>query len=335
MDKENIGPRNLYTMIQQYKEAQLLIAAINLDIFTTLDKADTAKDVAGITGYNVRNTELFLNALASIGLIEKEGSCYTNTPVSAKFLSRDSEVYLGEFLLFRERVTGLEKVEALVKEGPDSKLLENNRGLEAYDFYEWAKTAIPEIYTGRVQSLVEVVNRLFKAGNQYKILDLGGGSGVMGMEIVQALPGSTGVIFEDPNVARLAEELIEERNLTASVSVLKGDFTRDDIGEGYDLIIASGIIDFAKDYLDEVVAKIRDAMNPNGFLYLVSHDVSDDYQSPKESIVGWLSSHLEGLDILLRKSTVDGALEKAGFKQVRDGLIGGAMSHLHGNFYTK
>jgi len=130
--------------------------------------------------------------------------------------------------------------------------------------------------------------------------------------------------------------LVAERGLADYVSVVAGNFNADDIGVDYDVIIASGILDFAKEHLDAFLKKLHRALTPNGYLYLVAHaTVSDDYQSPPESILGWLSGNLEGLDAILTKKTIDDALSKQGFRLVQTGEVGGAFKGLYGEFYCK
>jgi aromatic ring-cleaving dioxygenase len=148
---------------------------------------------------------------------------------------------------------------------------------------------------------------------------------------LSALPG---VIFEHPSVADLPRKLLAERGLEERITVLSGDFNVDDIGDGYDLIIALGYR-FCQGLFRQHDQQAESGPHPEGYLYLVSHDVSEDYQSPKESILGWLSSHLDGLDILLTKKTIESALAKHHFRPVQTGNIDGAFEHLQGAFYTK
>jgi hypothetical protein len=114
---------------------------------------------------------------------------------------------------------------------------------------------------------------------------------------------------------------------------MEGDFNKDGIGEDYDLIIASGVLDFAKDYLDSFLEKLKHALSANGYLYIVTHEVSEDYQNPPESILGWLSSHLDGLDLLLTKNTIEKALMKHGFHCMEKRDVGGMFKGLPGKFY--
>jgi len=324
-----------YKMLHQKRETELLLSALRLKLFSYLESWEIPKAVATKSGLNERNLSFVLNALASIGLLEKSGDSYRNTRESNDFLNTNSPVYLGESILFREKMMSLQSIEERLINGPNISVLQNNQGVEVYDFYEAARVSIPEMYTGRVQSVIQAVTSLYGNKPPEKILDLGGGSGILAIELAITFPNCKSVVFEHPNVARLSRELVLERNLLEHVSVMEGDFNADDIGKGYDLIIASGILDFAKDHLDSVMSKLYNALTSNGYLYVVTHNVSEDYQNPPESILGWLSSHLDGLDILLTKKDIENALADHGFQQIHSNEADAVFEGLRGEFYLK
>lgn len=326
------APGLLYRMMQQYKEAQLLFAGIELDVFFYLQEAVTAVAVAGKTGYDARNLALFLNSLAAIGLLEKNGDRFQNTPVAEVFLNRHSELYLGEYLAFRNRMTSLDQVVARVRQGPDVSIRQHNQGSRVYNFRELARLSAVEIYTGRVQDFLQAVQSVFLPDSALHVLDLGGGSGMLAIETLTQFPRASGVIFEHPQVADIPEQFVKERRLMDRLQVWRGDFMTDDIGDGYDLIVASGIFDFASADLPGMAGKIARALRPHGYLYLVSHQVSADFLSPKEVIVGWLPSHLDGLDLLQSRQSIEAALTQAGLtKASRDAA--GAAGGLRGELY--
>lgn len=329
------NPNQYNKLLHQKRETELFLSALRLDIFSYLEDWTTAKLAAGKTGYNERSLGFFLNALACIGMLEKRENAYRNTPQSNEFFNQNSPIYLGECILFRERMMSLQHLDERIRKGPVGEILRHNKGVEVYDFYESARVSIPEMYSGRVQSLVKAALSLFEADPPKRILDLGGGPGILAMELVSVFPGCCSVVFEHPSVTELPRKLVSERGLMQQVNIVEGDFNTDEIGGGYDLIIASGILDFAKDYLDTMIDKLYRALTSEGYLYVVTHDVSEDYQTPPESILGWLSSHLDGLDILLSKKMIDNALEKHGFKRVLTNDVSGAFKGLQGEFYSK
>lgn len=328
-------PQVFYRMLQNYKETQLLLAGIRLDVFSHLHNYLSPEEIAVTTGYNERNLNLFLNSLASIDLLDKQNGKYKNKAAADLYLNRQSELYLGEYLLFREAMTGLGHVVERVKNGPVPKVIVSNDPLLVYDFYTLARLSATEMYTGRIQSFLEGIGHLFAYDDCIKALDLGGGSGVLSIELVKTYPNAAGVVFEHPLVAKVPEEMINAAGLESRLKVTAGDFLTDDIGEFYDIVIASGILDFAKENLAATALKIYQAVKPGGYLYLVSNKVSEDYQSPKESIVGWLSGQLDGLNVLLSKASIDSALESTGLKLLKQNWIDGIIDSLQGEFYVK
>lgn len=327
------SPAGFSRMIQQYKETQLLFAGINLKVFSYLRDYEPANRIAVETGYDERNLALFLNSLAAIGLLEKNGDTYRNTPESELFLNQDSPLYLGEYLTFWNRMTSLEHVEERVRTGPDTAVRQHNQGAKVYEFRELARLSATEMYTGRVQSFLQAVIPLFNQDEPVRILDLGGGSGVMSVEFIRRFTAASGVIFEQPTVADIPARLIHEHYLEQRLSIMQGDFTKDSIGSGYNLIIASGILDLASANLEAMTAKLAQVLMPSGYLYLGTFEVSDNYLSPKESIVGWLSSHLSGLNLMVTKQTIETALRAAGFEKVSSKPLQGMIQNLVGELY--
>lgn len=333
MEYPSQSPRNLLKMVQHYKEAQLLFAGIKLDIFSHLHDFLSAKQLAVETGYNERNLAFFLNSLAAIGLLEKYEQTFCNVPEADLFLNRSSSYYIGEYIIFRNEMTNLDKVEDQIRFGP-TLVNHQEQSAKAYDFQQLARLSATEIRTGRVQSFLHGVSQLIEITVPVKFLDLGAGSGMMSIELANRYPTASGILLEQPGVADVPDQLVREHQLQHRLSILQGDFTTDPLGEDYDLIIASGILDFASSDLDGMTAKLAKSLSPAGYLYLVTHKVSDDYLSPKESIVGWLSSHLAGLDILLTKTAIEASLAKAGFQKKATSPLAGAMESLQGEFYT-
>lgn len=81
--------------------------------------------------------------------------------------------------------------------------------------------------------------------------------------------------------------------------------------------------------------KLAKALTPEGILYLVTNEITEDFQAPPQSILGWLSSHLDGLDLLLSANTIKAQLTKHNFVKINEIEIDGAYSSLQGEFYRK
>ncbi|WP_196594135.1 methyltransferase [Pectinatus sottacetonis] len=332
MKMPDYSPRIFFNILQQQKETQILLAAIRLDVFSFLDEAKTVDKVADLTGFDKENLGHLLRGLTSMGILDKTGHFYINKNEAAVYLSRNSHLYLGEYFLFWDKKTHLNNIDDLVRFGATAA---KNSVFSFYDFHELARLADTEIKTGRVQSLLTSSRTFFSKKQKIRLLDLGGGSGRMAIEFIKEYPQSEGVVFEKPEVADIPGSFIKKENLTGKLSILSGDFLTDNLGTGYDLVIASGVLDFAGVQLQNLLEKIYQACNDEAYLYLVSHNVNKELTAPKEAVLNWLSSNFAGFNILTPKPELRAYLEKVGFKAVACKEQKGVIAKLQGEWYQK
>lgn len=131
-------------------------------------------------------------------------------------------------------------------------------------------------------------------------------------ELAKLFPASKSIIFDQPKVIPVANDGIKENHLEQQVETRTGNFITDDFGSNYDLVIASGILDFCGD-LDQMLGRIYNAMNAGGYLYVDTHRINDSFTAPSQSIIGFLATHMDGLNILKTNNQILTAIEKAGF----------------------
>ncbi len=86
--------------------------------------------------------------------------------------------------------------------------------------------------------------------------------------------------------------------LTDRAEVITGDFLKDDIGSGYDLIIGISIMLFAKGNMEMLLKKFYDALNPGGVVLLISEGIDLENPSPQDIVV--LRKQKYCLDVMRR-----------------------------------
>ena len=281
-----LKPNIYYKTILQYREAELLFEALKLDIFSYLDEPTTLEEFLKSTNYDKENTKYFLSALLSCGYIEKNNLTYCNTKCSKLYLSKNSSKYIGKAILFREKLGSISNIGDKVK---DNSLVQHDK----LDFLELAEIVHDEMYvTGRVDDFNREIKQLFSDKyRNYKVLDLGGGSGVLSIEFIRNFPNSTAYVFETPEVACISKKIIEKNDMQDKIFVLEGDFNVDAIGDGYDLIIASGIFNFVNMDITEFICKLSDALVLNGYLLIIgSFFENEEYH--KEHMLNWLKGYI-------------------------------------------
>lgn len=322
-----LKPNIYYKTILQYREAELLFEALKLDIFSYLDEPTTLEEFLKSTNYDKENTKYFLSALLSCGYIEKNNLTYCNTKCSKLYLSKNSSKYIGKAILFREKLGSISNIGDKVK---DNSLGQNDK----LDFSELAEIVHDEMYvTGRVDDFNSEIKQLFSDKyRNYKVLDLGGGSGVLSIEFIRNFPNSTAYVFETSEVACISKKIIEKNDMQDKIFVLEGDFNVDAIGDGYDLIIASGIFNFVNIDITEFICKLSDALVLNGHLLIIgSFFENEEYH--KEHILNWLKGYINGMKPAPKKSEIEQSMRKANLsleKRIKVGLFAGELRRKDG-----
>ena len=322
-----LKPNIYYKTILQYREAELLFEALKLDIFSYLDEPTTLEEFLKSTNYDKENTKYFLSALLSCGYVEKNNLTYCNTKCSKLYLSKNSSKYIGKAILFREKLGSISNIGDKVK---DNSLGQNDK----LDFSELAEIVHDEMYvTGRVDDFNREIKQLFSDKyRNYKVLDLGGGSGVLSIEFIRNFPNSTAYVFETSEVACISKKIIEKNDMQDKIFVLEGDFNVDAIGDGYDLIIASGIFNFVNMDITEFICKLSDALVLNGHLLIIgSFFENEEYH--KEHILNWLKGYINGMKPAPKKSEIEQSMQKANLsleKRIKVGLFAGELRRKDG-----
>lgn len=296
-------------------EAQLVYSALELNLFKQLSAPKTAEETASAIGCHQRNTLLLLNALVSVGYLIKEDGRYKNTPETDYYLNPESEMYIGDNVLYWRDMTNLNGLTSLVKNGPEERIFTDENGSDMRDFRAMGQSSRNVLYAGRIQQFIQTVKKLFKPDDPIKVLDMGCGSGLLSIEIARNFKHAHVTAFDQPQVVELTNDIIKEYGVEAQVQTRAGNFVTDDIGSDYDFIIASAVINFAGD-LPKMAEKIKHALKDTGLFYVTTHKMNDDMTEPSVFLLGWLSSHLNGLDVLKPDSVIKSAFYNAGFEQM-------------------
>lgn len=308
---------DLYSITNGQVQSKLLMAGIELKIFNHLCEPESAEGVARSAGFQLENTRVFLDGLVATGLVKKNKGRYQNTPETQAALVEGTQTYIGEMIdLMMKRLEGpLENLPDLVIQGPPPAQEKIDLGTEEI-WTRYAASMANYQRAGLTSQAVEIVKNLPEFSGILKMLDLGGGPGIVGLAIVGSHPEMTGVIFDRPAVVRIAEEFIKEYEMESRVSVLGGDYMQDPIGEGYDLVWASTSLNFAGPNLDVPIGKIYDALNPGGLFISLADGLTREGTEPSEYVLNKLPNTLMGWDMGIHQGMIAESMERVGFSIV-------------------
>jgi len=248
----------------------------------------------------------------------KKNGLYQNTPVTQSFLVEGSPTFLEQMLTLTAQMcyVALDNLPRLVREGPPPPSPEAD--IDTEETWEQFAAGIANYQrAGLAQQAVEIVSELSEFPSFKKMLDLGGGPGLVGIAIVAAHPSMKGVIFDKPAVVKVAKTFIKEYGMEDRMEVLGGDYNHDPIDDGYDLIWASAALYSARDNMDSLMRKIYDALNPGGVFVSFHEGLTDERTKPDIHVLLSTSMALMGQDISFDRGFIADSMLRVGFKSVR------------------
>ena len=316
--------RYVYGLFSGRMQAQALLTALELGVFDHLSFPLSSEELAATLQSHPANTEALLDGLAAVELLEKREGRYCNVQCAGELLNSKSPNYIGKMLLLMHRMSAgvLSDMIRLVQDGP----LADHSGFGNEKIWvDYARTVGNYHRGGMMQSIAEIVSGIEGFSSFGSMLDLGGGPGLHCIGIVSESESMKGVVFDRPEVLRVAEEFIAEYGMQDRISVKSGDYLTDSIGEGYDLIWASATLNFARSDLDRLMRKIHDALVPGGAFVSFAEGLTGEGTKPDFYVLENLSYALTGFNQVFRKGEIAGAMRRTGFASVESVTVEAPM----------
>lgn len=310
-------------------KAWMLKLAVEMKIFNIMSKWMSAAEAAAALSTHPRNTELFLNALCSLELLKKRDGKYRNSEPSDAFLKEGTETCITDFMRLNDQFIfqSQDKMRDALRDGPLSK--PESGELDGDFFAASIRTMKNFARAGQSQKVAAALSALPEFKRCKKMLDLGGAHGLDSVATALLNPELHGVVFDFPPAIEATREIIAEYEIGDRVGVKGGDFTSDDIGGGYDLILAKGTLNFAGPALGAVIEKIYAALNPGGVFVSIHDGLTEEGTQPKDLIISWLAQGMSSADVTLAKDVIPEAMRKAGFTGIEcspyDFPVGGVL----------
>lgn len=243
--------------------------AVKLGVFETLGSGPlTAAEIAHQIKADELGTTLLLEALAVLGYVKKKDQRYGNTPMTMKWLLRDSPASLAG---------GMPFFESMVFERWGHLDESIRRGSPAIYGYEWLDQE-PGRWRVYQEGMIaaarmaadEVVAKVKLPSTARSLLDVGGGHGLYSIKFCRQHPDLSATVFDLPQALEVARETIAIETMGDRVTVLEGDFWRDDLGTGYDVALLFNIIHaYAPERNTELLRKVSGALKRGGLLVIM------------------------------------------------------------------
>jgi hypothetical protein len=305
----------LQRLVHSYRDAAALMAAVELGLFTGVARgADTEAALARALDLSPANAERLVTACVALGLLVRDGERVCNAPDVARFLVEGEPTYAGPWILFSKPdwtewgrlSTHLRRRESVVL----GKYAQGFTVEQARKYHE----ATYSIGMGAARRFVRQVDL---AGRR-QILDLGGGSGCYCIVAAQRYPQLRAIVLDLPPVVEVTREFIASHGVADRVSALAGDFTRDVLPAGSDVVImASNLPQYSREIVQAVVTRAFAALAPGGEMHLIGEVLDAARTGPRDPALWGLAEALWGSTGLAHSvAECQAYFERAGFRDV-------------------
>lgn len=278
MEKAEWTVPDILQLSGNYWASCALHASVKLDVFSHLHGETLSKeDAASACKCEARALGMLLDALASMGLIEKTPEGYTDTPFSSEYLVKSSPGYLGHIIMHHHHLMGSwSMLHESVKCGEPvrERISHGNDEMERESFlmgmFNLASQLAP-----RIASLIDLENCR-------KLLDFGGGPGTYAVHFCMQNPYLKAVVFDLPSTRSFAENIINRYGLDDRISFLSGDYFTDKVPTGFDAAWLSHILHAeGPDGCHTILLKAAGALDSGGTLLVQEFILNNAKDGPQ------------------------------------------------------
>lgn len=260
-------------------EARIVQASVQLGLFDYIgDQTLDAAQVAGALRTDLRATELLLNSLAALALLEKQGDRFSSSATAKTYLvSRSPQSLCGMIRFDASLWNCWEKLADAVRSGKPAR---------PTDMYQ-ETPAETETFIQAMDSLVkargdaEVLAHALDWENVTDLLDIGSGPATYPIYLCRKHPKLRATIFDLPGTLKITERYVREAKLDQRIRLVSGDYRNDPIPGRYDAIFLSNIIHGEGSEENQMLmTKLAANLNAGGRMIVKDHFLDESRANP-------------------------------------------------------
>jgi hypothetical protein len=322
------SPEKLFQLGMGFWGSKTLLSAVELDLFTVLGRGPrTAAQLMVELRLHPRSALDFLDALVALGMLDRNGDRYRNTPETGAFLDREKPGFIGGLLLMaNNRLYPFwgSLTEALHTGQPQN---EARHGGDPFDAIYRDDDVLGEFLramSGASLGAAKAIAQKFPWRNYRSFVDVGTARGTLMVEVARTHRHLTGVGFDLPAVGREFNAYIALNELQERIHFHPGDFFKDAFPSADVLVMGHILHDWDLEQKRELLARSYEALNEGGCLIVYDSVIDDERRQNAFGLLMSLNMLIEtpgGFDYTGKQC--EEWMTEAGFREVRiEPLIG-------------
>lgn len=273
----------LHRLIMGYGPAQVTRTFAQLGLADYLaDGPRAAAEIATAKEVDYDALTRYLRAAVAVGLAEEpEYEQFAVTEMGALLSEgsrmRNVAITFAGPALYRP----CERMLEVVKTGRSSTEAALGQGLwEYYDTHEEDAKHYAESMCHLTARCAESLVKHYDFTTAKKIVDIGGGLGVLLSGILAAAPQAEGVLYDRAEVISRAHATFEEHGLADRTTLIPGNFLESIPAGGDVYTIKSVLCDWSDEHVAQILANARKVVEPGGRLLVIDWMIVDDPRRP-------------------------------------------------------
>jgi SAM-dependent methyltransferase len=310
---------DILELLDGYIVSAALGTAMELGLFWLLaDKPLSASEVAESLGIPLSRCHTWLQLLCRLGLIEEGVEGYVSSLLARETILNAQSQHFWAFHAREDRVRSLSvrdlalNIRKPIPAWEAANLMPPDEYRQIRQDARYAADFTRMLYEIHIP-LAEGLANLLDLGGVKRLMDLGGGSGVMSFALLRKQHELTSVVVDVETVCQTGRELASENGLAKRMTYLAADILQDDLPSGFDMVLLCDVGSFS----DILFRKTHDVLNRNGHLVVVDKFALTKTDPPPSRLSGAFLSSLDYPERSIDFTTVEmvqAQLQEASFR---------------------
>jgi len=271
--------------------SELLTAAItHFDLFGRLSRAPLPfSELAEGLGLQSRPAHVLVTALRAMGLVCETQGRLCLTDLAKEHLVPGGRFDVGNYVGLAAQSPGVLGMVELLKSnkplgsdgsGSGAAFIYRD-GMESAMEAEQSARHLTLALAGRAKNVAPALAEAVSLEEANVLLDVGGGTGIYSFAMLHRNPTLKAIVFDRPEVLKVAEEMGQEYGVLDRVELMPGDMFADPLPSGADVVLLSNILhDWDVPECEHLTERCSAALGTGGRLLI--HDVflNDELDGP-------------------------------------------------------
>jgi predicted O-methyltransferase YrrM len=237
------------------------------------------EELRGRLGLAERPMVVLTTALKALGLLVEHGEQLEMSPLAREHLVPGAPGYVGDYLGLAANAPGVVEMATRLKSNRPANA-EAEQGGAAFFFRDGIESAMEAeasarhftlALAGRAKNVAPVLAERMPVGEAQTILDVAGGTGIYSIALLQKHPRLRAIVFDRPEVLKIAGEFAATYGVAERVECRAGDMFADVLPTA-DIVLLSNVLhDWDAPECRQLVSRCAAALPAGGELWI--HDV--------------------------------------------------------------